>query len=104
MRLTFDTLTLACTLGFMRATNATFTVPPPAHRPDLFDPVHDVHPQYVRRRDAARFLGLAEGTLANMAHQRRGPDFHRIGRTVLYSLEELRRYVAAGHVEMAGAA
>ena len=73
-------------------------------RSDLFDPVHDVRPVYVRRREAARILGLAEGTLANQAAQKRGPAFHRIGRTVLYDVNELRRYVDAGRVEMASAA
>ena len=73
-------------------------------RPDLSAPVHEVRPVYVRRRDAARILGLAEGTLANQAAQKRGPAFHRIGRTVLYDVNELHRYVDAGRVEMAGAA
>ncbi|RBY87005.1 hypothetical protein DQ240_08155 [Blastococcus sp. TF02A-26] len=48
---------------------------------------------YLRRDDAARFLGLATGTLANWASAGRGPSFHRIGRIPLYDLAELRRYV-----------
>jgi excisionase family DNA binding protein len=104
MRAAFVTLIIPCIFFSMRATDTTFIVPPSSIRPELFGPEHDDRTQYVRRREAARFLGLAEGTLANMAHQRRGPTFHRIGRTVLYSRAELHAYVSAGRVEMAGAA
>jgi hypothetical protein len=41
----------------------------------------------LRRRDAAKFLGLSEERLAQLAASGRGPAYHRVpgGRTVLYS-------------------
>ncbi len=64
------------------------------------DRSYDKRPEYVRRREAARFLGLAPRTLANWACiPGRGPSFHRVGRTVLYEMNELRAFVVAGRVE-----
>jgi predicted DNA-binding transcriptional regulator AlpA len=65
---------------------------------------HDNRPQYVRRREAARFLGLSYGTLSNWASAGRGPSFHRLGgRTVIYELSALHAFVAAGRVETSAA-
>jgi hypothetical protein len=66
---------------------------------------HDNRPQYVRRREAARFLGLSYGTLSNWASAGRGPSFHRLGggKVVLYAIEELTRFAEAGRVEMRAA-
>ncbi len=63
---------------------------------------HGVRPEYLRRDAAARFLGLAPGTLANWASAGTGPAFHRVGRIPLYDLAELRRFVTRGRVGMAG--
>ncbi len=53
---------------------------------------------FLRREAAARFLGLAPGTLANWASAGKGPGFHRVGRIPLYEVGELRRYVEARRV------
>ena len=75
--------------------------PPGLNDPALIDSRCDRRPEYVRRREAARFLGLAPRTLANWACiPGRGPSFHRVGRTVLYDMGELRAFVAAGRIEM----
>jgi hypothetical protein len=68
--------------------------------PPSEDP-HDVRPEYLRRDEAARFVGLAPATMANMASAGRGPSFYRVGSRVLYEISELRRFVEAGRVEMA---
>jgi hypothetical protein len=57
-----------------------------------------VPPHYMRRSEAARFLGLAPGTLANWASAGKGPAFHRVGRIPLYSITELRRYVESRRI------
>ncbi|MBM7806196.1 hypothetical protein JOD57_002033 [Geodermatophilus bullaregiensis] len=61
-------------------------------------------PVFVRRSEAAAFLGLTTGTMANWASAGRGPAFHRVGSRVLYDLAELVRFVAAGRVETVDAA
>lgn len=43
--------------------------------------------------DAARALGIAPGTLANWRRQGRGPRFARVGRRVVYPIDELRRFL-----------
>jgi hypothetical protein len=65
---------------------------------------HDRRPEYLRRDAAARFLGLAPGTLANWASAGTGPAFHRVGRIPLYDLADLRRYVESSRVRATGAA
>ena len=60
----------------------------------------NVRPEYVRRREAARFMGLSEGTLRNWAssYPRRGPSFFKVSGIVLYEMSELRRFVSQGLV------
>ncbi len=73
---------------------------PGLNDPALVDHLSDKRPEYVRRREAARFLGLAPRTLANWACiPGRGPSFHRVGRTVLYEMNDLRAFVVPGRVE-----
>jgi hypothetical protein len=75
------------------------SVPPGPEDPAPSEPRYD---RFVRRPEAARFLGLAPRTLANWAcTPGRGPSFHRVGRTVLYDMDELRAFVNAGRVEVA---
>jgi excisionase family DNA binding protein len=59
---------------------------------------------FLTRPEAAVLLGLAVGTLQNWASARRGPSFHRVGSRVLYDVRDLHAYVAAGRIEMEGAA
>ena len=46
-------------------------------------------------REAAAYLGLKPGTLANFRSQRRGPPFHKICGAVRYSLADLEAFKAA---------
>jgi hypothetical protein len=64
----------------------------------------DGPPRYLRRSEAAAFLGLTTGTLANWASAGRGPAFHRVGSRVLYDVAELVRFVSARLVETVDAA
>ncbi len=63
-------------------------------------------PQYVRRPEAARYLGLSVGTLENWACQPdgRGLAFHKVGGIVLYDVMELARFVQARRVQSGRAA
>ncbi|WP_206330445.1 helix-turn-helix domain-containing protein [Modestobacter sp. KNN46-3] len=63
-------------------------------------------PQYVRRPEAARYLGLSVGTLENWAcHPNgRGLAFHKVGGIVLYDAQELARFVQARLVQSGRAA
>ena len=58
-------------------------------------------PEYVRRREAARIVKLAVGTLENLAAKRMGPPYFvpKGTRTVLYSVEELHRWINDGRVQ-----
>lgn len=54
-----------------------------------------IEPLAVRRKDAARLLGVSEGTLRNWEAERRGPPFIRgAGRAVLYELARLKNWMA----------
>jgi predicted DNA-binding transcriptional regulator AlpA len=43
-------------------------------------------------RQAAKVLGLAVQTLRNWRHERRGPDYRKLGRAVRYDLQDLHGY------------
>ncbi len=63
--------------------------------------------EYVRSREAARLIGVAEGTLSQWRHHgKRGPAYFIPPgtRTVLYSVTELRNWVEAGRVGTTGSA
>ncbi|MGE8132716.1 helix-turn-helix transcriptional regulator [Novosphingobium subterraneum] len=49
----------------------------------------------LTRRQAARFLGVAERTLANWRSRRCGPPQIKIGGKVFYRLSELQLFVGA---------
>ena len=46
-------------------------------------------------KDAARALGLAEGTLAKLRLTGKGPLFVKLGRRVAYRTEDLDRWIEA---------
>lgn len=47
----------------------------------------------LREREAARHIGIAPKTLANWRWAGRGPRFSRLGRAIVYRVEDLDRYV-----------
>jgi excisionase family DNA binding protein len=57
-------------------------------------------PRLVTPKEAAEFLGVPEGTLAQWRSQRRGPTFVKLeGRLVRYRLADLDQYIASHIVE-----
>jgi hypothetical protein len=52
--------------------------------------------QLVSSREAARMLGLPEGTLRYWRCIGRGPAWVKLGRRTLYSVEDLVEFIARG--------
>jgi hypothetical protein len=50
--------------------------------------------ELFRVKDAAIYLGISESTLAKMRVHGTGPEFAKIGRTVVYPLAALRDFVS----------
>lgn len=48
--------------------------------------------EYLRRKEAAAFLGLATSTLANWASAGKGPVYYKVGRIPVYDVSDLRRF------------
>lgn len=66
--------------------------------PDRFDAVPraaQTQPRFLRARDAARHIGVAEKTLANWRSAGKGPRFSRLGRAIVYAREDLDCFVEA---------
>jgi len=42
---------------------------------------------------AAKYLGVAAQTLYNWRHERRGPDYVKMGRKIIYRQSDLDRYM-----------
>ncbi len=51
--------------------------------------------EYLRAPDTARYLGLAESTLAKMRLRGDGPSYSKAGRAVIYARAELDRWLAS---------
>lgn len=49
--------------------------------------------EYLRREEAASFLGISKSTLANWASMGKGPIYHKVGRIPVYAVSELRRFL-----------
>lgn len=47
----------------------------------------------LREREAALHIGVAPKTLANWRSAGRGPRFSRLGRAIVYRVEDLDRFV-----------
>jgi hypothetical protein len=58
--------------------------------------IQDRSPQLVSSREAARMLGLPEGTLRYWRAIERGPAWVKLGRRVLYSVDDLVEFIARG--------
>lgn len=49
--------------------------------------------EFLSTKDAAKFLKLSRSTLAKMRIIGTGPQFHKLGRRVLYKSSDLRSWV-----------
>jgi hypothetical protein len=56
----------------------------------------DLPPQLVSSCEAAQMLGLPEGTLRYWRVIQRGPPWVKLGRRVLYSVDDLVEFIARG--------
>jgi chromatin segregation and condensation protein Rec8/ScpA/Scc1 (kleisin family) len=56
---------------------------------------------YLNDREAAKFLRLSPQTLRNWRSQCRGPVYIRAGRRILYSIDDLKQFMANNRVEAA---
>ena len=49
--------------------------------------------EYLNTEEAARIVGKSPGTLANDRAARRGLPYIKLGKKVLYCIEDIRRYM-----------
>ncbi len=59
---------------------------------------------FVGDVEAARMMGVSRYTLRGWRQQQRGPHYHKVGRRVVYSLDDLRQYMAARRITPGGEA
>ncbi|MEA1945993.1 MAG: helix-turn-helix domain-containing protein [Thermodesulfobacteriota bacterium] len=57
----------------------------------LCPPLNDV--------EAAKFLGVATQTLRNWRHQRKGPPYLKISRSVRYRLDDLENFMNSKRID-----
>jgi predicted DNA-binding transcriptional regulator AlpA len=55
---------------------------------------HAPQQEYVRTREAARYLSLSPRTLEKLRVNGSGPDYFKLGRAVLYAICELDAWIA----------
>ncbi len=60
--------------------------------------------QYLRTTDAAQILGLAPATLTKLRCIGGGPAYTKLGRAVVYSRDDLERWVAERGKRLSSAA
>jgi hypothetical protein len=54
----------------------------------------------LSEKEAADYIGLkSRQTLSNWRHQRKGPAYCRIGRRIIYRLEDLKFYMSLRRVD-----
>ncbi len=55
--------------------------------------VRVLHDGRMSRRDAARYIGVQDKTLANWTLMKKGPRGHRIGGRVFYYKDDVDRFI-----------
>ena len=58
-------------------------------------PHSELNPGFLRVREAARYLGISPALLAKQTRLGQGPKQRRIGRAVLYKVEDLNEFMEA---------
>lgn len=56
-------------------------------------------PRFLSRKEAAAYLRLTPGTLANLHLTGRGPNYYRRGNTTYYLLDDLVAWIMAGKID-----
>jgi len=54
-----------------------------------------IKPEFLRHNDAALYLGISPALLAKQVRLGTGPPRRRIGRVVLYAIDDLRNWMDA---------
>lgn len=62
----------------------------------MSDPNADPPPRYLRTSEAARFLSLSGRTLEKHRTYGTGPEYHKIGGRVVYSIADLMAWAKLG--------
>lgn len=60
--------------------------------------------QSLDEKRAAKILGMAVQTLRNWRHQRRGPVYVKLGRSVRYQMDDLENYIQKQKIDPEGGA
>ena len=60
--------------------------------------------QSLDERQASKVLGMAVQTLRNWRHQRRGPVYVKLGRSVRYQMDDLENYIQKQKIDPEGGA
>jgi predicted DNA-binding transcriptional regulator AlpA len=55
--------------------------------------------EYLDVPQTAEFMGMSKVTLDLWRSKGGGPDYHKVGRKVLYSVADLRAFMASNRVE-----
>lgn len=58
----------------------------------------DTQKRNYRTREAADYLGVKPNTLEIWRCKKRGPKFHKIGKTIIYLREDLEAYLSSRSV------
>lgn len=57
------------------------------------DPIPALPREFLRRKEAANFIGMSVAFLRKAEREGRGPHFARLGRTPAYAIADLRAWV-----------
>lgn len=52
----------------------------------------EIQKKMLSRKEVSQAYGLAQGTLANLLSQRKGPKAYRVGRRIFYAVEDLEEF------------
>ena len=55
-------------------------------------------PLYIRRSDAQKWFGISPRQLENLAMERKGPPFFRVGKFAIYSVSDFIKWLTSNPV------
>lgn len=62
----------------------------------------EIKEKFVTPAEAAAILHKTKATLANLRYYRKGPNYHKVGQRILYSVNDLNNYLDSCRVEIEG--
>ena len=69
---------------------------------DQQDRIHNHKLTPLTTDEAAELLGLKSQTLHNWRHLRKGPRYHKLGRRIIYLLDDLEAFMESCAVNLEG--